>query len=80
MKQQTVQCDGSEFRMSNNETVKLLSVNPVGAYHVDGLVSGINVSFMLDTGASVSLLRANVWKKFFLIKPFYNGMAPVWWV
>ena len=26
-------------------------------------MSGINVSFMLDTGASVSLLRANVWEK-----------------
>ena len=40
--------------------VKLLSVNPVGTYHVGGLVSRVNVSVMLDTDG---LLRADVWEK-----------------
>ena len=30
---------------------------------MDGLVAGVQISFMLDTGASVSLLRADVWEQ-----------------
>ena len=56
-------CYDPDQSTSNNRTVKLLSVNPAGAYHVDGLVAGVKISFMLDTGASVSLLRADVWEK-----------------
>ena len=47
----------------SGEVIKLLSVNPAGAYLVGRLMSGVKVSFMLDTGVSVSLLRADVWQK-----------------
>ena len=40
--------------------VDLLAVNPASAYHVRGLVNGV---FMLDTGASVSLIREDVWRE-----------------
>jgi len=40
--------------------VDLLAVNPASAYHVLGSVSGVSVCFMLDTGASVSLVRDNI--------------------
>ena len=42
-------------------TTSLLAVNPVCAYHVIGSIYGVDVCFMLDTGAAVSLLRKNVW-------------------
>ena len=51
---------GSVELMSSDgtsESMKLLAVNPTHAYHITGLVSGSNVHFMLDMGASVSLLR-----------------------
>ena len=37
----------------NDETCKLLVVNPAHAYHVTGMIDGINIRFMLDTGAAV---------------------------
>ena len=39
-----------------NDFINLLAVNLTQAYYVIGLVSGVCVSFMLDTGAPVSLL------------------------
>ena len=39
----------------------LLAVNPASAYHVNGSVGGKNIRFMLDTGASVSLLSDQTW-------------------
>jgi len=38
-------------------------VNPAKAYHVIGVVSGVEVRFMLDTGASVSLLSRDTWEQ-----------------
>ena len=49
-----------EFSLStvcNNDVINLLAVNPAKAYHIVGIVSEVRVSFMLDTGASVSLLN-----------------------
>jgi len=45
-----------------NDFINLLAVNPAQAYHVIGIVSGVRVSFMLDTGASVSLLSESMWE------------------
>jgi len=47
----------------NNDTINLLAVNPAKAYHVIGVVSGVEVRFMLDTGASVSLLSRDTWEQ-----------------
>ena len=54
---------GSVPSDGKNESVKLLDVNPTHAYHIMGLVNGSNVHFMLDMGASVSLLKYDVWCK-----------------
>jgi len=32
-------------------------------YHVAGYVNGIAINFMVDTGASVSLVHADIWKE-----------------
>ena len=47
----------------NNDTIDLLAVNPTEAYPVIRVVSGIKVRFMLDTGASVSLLSGDMWEQ-----------------
>ena len=39
------------------------AVNPAKAHHVFGDVSGVQVRFVLDTGASVSLLSRDVWEQ-----------------
>ena len=46
--------------MATNVT-ELFAVNPHAAYYVKGIVNSYPVYFMLDTGAAVSLLDANVW-------------------
>jgi len=48
---------------NDGATVDLLTVNPASAYHVLGSVSGVSVCFMLDTGALVSLVRDDIWRK-----------------
>ena len=48
---------------NNGARVDLLAVNPASAYHVLGLVNGVSMCFMLDTGASVSLVRDDIWRK-----------------
>ena len=39
----------------------LFAVNTHAAYYIKGIVNSYPVKFMLDTGASVSLLDVNVW-------------------
>ena len=38
-------------------------VAPAGGYRIDGAVNGVKTSFLLDTGATVTLVRADVWTK-----------------
>jgi len=45
------------------DAIDLLVVNPAKAYHVIGVVSGVRVKFMLDTGVSVSLLSRDAWEQ-----------------
>ena len=49
----------------NNIIIKLLAVNPAHAYHVISEIPGEvgNVKFMIDTGAAVSLIREDIWKR-----------------
>ena len=49
----------------NDNIIKLLAVNPAYAYHVISEIPGEvgNVKFMIDTGAAVSLICENVWKR-----------------
>ena len=51
--------------MNDNIIIKLLAVNPAHAYHVIGEIPGEvgNVKFMIDTGAAVSLIREDIWKR-----------------
>ena len=41
----------------------LLAVNLATVYHMVGSVNGVNIKFMLDTGASVSLISECMWNK-----------------
>ena len=42
---------------------KILSPIPTGGYRVEGEVNGITTSFLLDTGASTTLLRKDTWER-----------------
>ena len=45
----------------NIYNVPALSVNNVTSYYLQGCVSDVSVSFLVDTGAGVSLLNGHVW-------------------
>ena len=47
--------------------VKMLSVNPAIAYHVTRAINEIRAQFMLNTGADVSVLQADIWNKIALV-------------
>ena len=49
--------------LTNFNESMLLAVNPASAYHVVGSIKGISIKFMLDTGASVSLINECTWNK-----------------
>ena len=46
---------------TDNDEIVLRTVDPVQVYHVAGYINGVAINFMVDTGASVSLLHANIW-------------------
>ena len=49
--------------INNSGDVVLRAVDPAQAYHVAGHVNGVAIYFMIDTGASVSLVHADIWKE-----------------
>ena len=46
-----------------NDEIVLRAVDPAQAYHVAGYINGVAINFMVDTGASVSLLHADIWRR-----------------
>ena len=44
-----------------DDEIVLRAVDPAQAYHVAGYINGVAINFMVDTGASVSLLHADIW-------------------
>ena len=44
-----------------NDEIVLREVDPAQAYHVAGYINGVPINFMVDTGASVSLLHPDIW-------------------
>ena len=44
-----------------NDEIVLWAVDPTQAYHVAGYINEVAINFMVDTGASVSLLHADIW-------------------
>ena len=42
-------------------TMPVSHVSPLGGYHLDGAVVGVKVSFLVDTGAAVTLFRKDTW-------------------
>ena len=41
----------------------MMPVSPVGGYHLDEAVGGVKVSYLVDTGAAVTLLRKDTWDR-----------------
>ena len=48
--------------MERKKTSGISPVTPAGGYRVEGAVNGIPTSFLLDTGAAVTLLRQDTWE------------------
>ena len=46
---------------SSESTILLRAIDPAHAYHVTGVINDVPIKFMIDTGASVSLIREDVW-------------------
>ena len=46
-----------------NTDITVFPVNPAAVYYISGIVGGISVDFVLDTGAAVCLLRKDVWDR-----------------
>jgi len=44
-----------------DDQIVLQAVDPAQAYHAAGYINGVAINFMVDTGASVSLLHADIW-------------------
>ena len=49
--------------MAHDKMLPLLHVSPSSGFCLGGTVNGIAVTFLLDTGAAVSLLRKEVWDR-----------------
>ena len=74
VQQQVVQLSNPEEATNNSEIVKLLSMNPAGAYHMDGLVAGVQISFMLDKGYQLICCGLMYRKRFPQIRLYYSGI------
>ena len=68
-------CAPSRQKPSVNQerTHQTLSVNSVTSYYLQGYVCNESISFLVDTGAGVSLLSGKVWDK---IKPSTVSLEP----
>ena len=50
----------THIKCTNSDAITVFPINPVAAYYISGVVNGISVDFVLDTGAAVCLLRKDV--------------------
>ena len=53
--------DGEPLMVQSTSHINVSPVTPVEGYRLPGKVGGIAVSFLLDTGAAVTLLRNDIW-------------------
>ena len=58
-----------EVRLVNQNVQLLYPVTPTECFRVEGMVSGERISFLLDTGAAVTLLRNDTWARINLRRP-----------
>ena len=59
--------------MARNNTCTISTINMAG-YRVNGKVCGISVSFLLDTGVSITLLRKDIWERVSAVSR--NSLSP----
>ena len=46
-----------------NDSIDLFAINPHVAFHINAVINSYTVHFMLNTGATVSLLSNDTWNK-----------------
>ena len=59
----TINCTPLADSCVDNDDIMLRAIDPAQAYHDAGYINGVAVNFMVDTGASVSLLHADIWNE-----------------
>ena len=47
----------------SSDNTHIFQVNPTGGYRISGKVNGVSASFLVDTGASVTLIRDDIWRQ-----------------
>ena len=52
-----------------HETINILPLTTTAAFRISGQVLGSTVSFLLDTGAALTLVRKDVWDSLGLTRP-----------
>lgn len=65
----------SEGNIKTQKTLSISPLNPATAFRVVGNINGSSVSFLLDTGAAVTLMRKDVWDSLRLtteLRPWCN--------
>ena len=72
--------------MAQNDLIVSVLSSPCSSYCVEGVVCSVPITFVIDTGAAVSLINNCVWNQITRAGPgdmwqnCINGLATDWWV
>ena len=56
-------CEKKKKKFQQAHALTIAVSTPTGGYQLEATVDGVSVPFLLDTGAAVSLLREDTWKR-----------------
>ena len=71
----------NEKTQVEDDPLTISLVTPTGGLRVDGSINGVTMSFLVDTGAAVTLLRKDTWDDMYTTKAqpdFKPGMEIHW--